>query len=338
MKGRNNHSMKLSYSLTVILFFFLHTGLHALTMDWSFVGNPGNVADTEVMSDGTTGYGSVDYVYQIGTYEVTNSQYCEFLNAVAVTDTYGLYNTNMAAYYGGIVRSGTQGTYHYTVQTGKGNRPVNYVSWHDCLRFANWMHNGQPSGLQNSDTTEDGAYTFSGATAVSGRNSDALVWLTSEDEWYKAAYYKGGGSHAGYWNYATQSDLMPILEPPPGGSNSVNAGGYPAGGNITNVGAYSGSVSAYGTYDQCGNLIEWNETIFGPTQWGLRGGSFDISAAAIAASSREKNNMYYTEGVSIGFRLATIPEPYTLLLLGLGGMMIRKKSRNIRILYSPVTN
>ena len=37
--------------------------------------------------------GSVGYNYNIGKYEVTAGQYTEFLNAVARTDTYGLYNT-----------------------------------------------------------------------------------------------------------------------------------------------------------------------------------------------------------------------------------------------------
>jgi hypothetical protein len=31
----------------------------AVTIDWVIVRNPGNAPDTEVMADGTTGYGSV---------------------------------------------------------------------------------------------------------------------------------------------------------------------------------------------------------------------------------------------------------------------------------------
>ena len=42
------------------------------------------------------GYGSVAYTYQMGKYDVTVGQYCQFLNAVAKTDTYGLYNGSMA--------------------------------------------------------------------------------------------------------------------------------------------------------------------------------------------------------------------------------------------------
>src|SRR4051812_9590794 len=60
------------------------------------VGNPGNPADTEIMTDATTGYGSVPYSYRLGKYETTAGQYTEFLNAVADTDTYGLYNTAMS--------------------------------------------------------------------------------------------------------------------------------------------------------------------------------------------------------------------------------------------------
>ena len=79
-----------------------------------------NPPDTAVMNDGTTGYGSVSYVYQIGEYDVTVGQYCQFLNAVAKTDSYGLYNSNMATDYAtiGIARSGSSGSYSYSVAGG----------------------------------------------------------------------------------------------------------------------------------------------------------------------------------------------------------------------------
>ena len=89
----------------------------AVTFDWATVGNPGNTPDTEVMNDGTTGYGGVDYTYRISKTEVTNAQYTEFLNAVADTDTNSLYNTSMdSTTFGGITRSGSSGSFTYAVK------------------------------------------------------------------------------------------------------------------------------------------------------------------------------------------------------------------------------
>ncbi len=92
------------------------------------VGNPGNVADP------LTGYGSVGYAYQMGKYDVTVGQYCQFLNAVAATDTYGLFDPGMAANYPTIkiTQSGSSGSYSYAV-TGSDSQGVNCpifdVSW-----------------------------------------------------------------------------------------------------------------------------------------------------------------------------------------------------------------
>ncbi len=164
------------------------------------VGDLGNADDTQ-----GDGYGGVDYEYRIGKYEVTNAQYAEFLNAVAASDPHGLYNTGMAGGFGGITRSGSSGSYVYSTIAGRANMPVNFVSWYDTLRFANWMHNDQPTGAQDPTTTEDGAYDMALGSSVV-RKPGALMFLTSEDEWYKAAYYKGAGTGAGYWDYPTETD------------------------------------------------------------------------------------------------------------------------------------
>lgn len=68
-----------------------------VVVDWAPVEAPGNAADASVMEDGTSGYGSVAYVYRIGRFEVTNAEYAELLNAVAATDTHDLYDTRMGA-------------------------------------------------------------------------------------------------------------------------------------------------------------------------------------------------------------------------------------------------
>ena len=86
------------------------------------VRNAGNPSDPISHSN----YGTVDYEYRIGKYEVMNAQYAEMLNAVAASDSHGLYNTNMASY--GITRSGLSGNYVYSVNVDWGNKPVNYIS------------------------------------------------------------------------------------------------------------------------------------------------------------------------------------------------------------------
>ena len=72
----------------------------AINIETVFVGNPGNAGEPSGSSaPGGHGpaaiVGAVDYTYKMGKYEVTAGQYTAFLNAVAATDTYGLYNTSM---------------------------------------------------------------------------------------------------------------------------------------------------------------------------------------------------------------------------------------------------
>lgn len=65
------------------------TGLASLS--FVTVGNPGNASDPA--TGGTLR--SVGYTYQMGKYDVTLGQYTTFLNDVAKTDTFGLYNSYM---------------------------------------------------------------------------------------------------------------------------------------------------------------------------------------------------------------------------------------------------
>ena len=193
----------------------------AITIDTVPVGNTGNA------NDPATGnlYGGVTHAYRIDKHEVTVGQYAAFLNAVAKTDTHALYNTLMATRVNiaGIARSGASGSFSYS-PIGSANRPVTYVSWGDAARFANWLHNGQPTGAQDAGTTEAGAYTLNGATtdaalgAVS-RNANAQWFLPSDSEWYKAAYHQPmaqGGDSDDYWSYPMRSNSVPYSDQPPG--------------------------------------------------------------------------------------------------------------------------
>ncbi|MHC4063105.1 MAG: formylglycine-generating enzyme family protein [Planctomycetota bacterium] len=287
------------------------------------VGNPGNADDTH-----GDGYGGVAYTYNIGKYEVTAGQYTEFLNAVAATDTYGLYNTNMDSTSQGcqITQNGTSGSYTYDfsgrpsgTEADWADRPVNYVSWGDAARFANWLHNGQPTGPQDLTTTEDGSYFLNGATSHAAlmlitREPDATWVIPSEDEWYKAAYHYNNGVTGNYWDYPTKSDTTPTSEAPPGtdmtdGSANYYGSGYAIGGPYwrTEVGAYDAkpSDSPYGTFDQGGNVWEWNEAVIG-TNRGLRGGSFDYWDDLLHASDRYGSGPTI-ETYSLGFRVSEVP-------------------------------
>ena len=229
------------------------------------VGNPGNAADPATGSL----YGSVPYTYNIGKYDVTVGQYCQFLNAVAATDSYGLYNSIMATYYPtiAITQSGSPGSYSYSVTGNYSqgvNCPVFAVTWGDAARFCNWLQNGQPTGAEGPGTTETGAYTLNGATSQSAlmaiaRNPGAIDFIPSDNEWYKAAYYDptlGGGS-GGYWLYPTKSNTAPGNTLPDTGNNAnCYNGGYTDPTNLlTPVGAFVDSPSAYGTYDQGGDVV-----------------------------------------------------------------------------------
>jgi len=307
----------------------------AITIDTVHVGNPGNTADTRY---DTTGYGSVSYAYDIGTYEVTAGQYTAFLNAVAATDTYSLYNTSMSdtSYGSGITRSGSSGGYSYTVDPAFVNRPVNYVSFWDATRFANWLSNGQPTGAQDNTTTEDGAYTLT-TTGIDNntitRNANAKWVVTGENEWYKAAYYDptlNGGS-GGYYDYPTSSDTAPGRDLADVSGNNANYYGDPypidSGKYTTVAGEFQNSDSPYGTFDQCGNVWEWNEAIITELYRGLRGGSFSDVASNLAASHRD-STYPYNESYLTGFRVASLPEPGScvmVLCLASAALMRRRR-------------
>lgn len=292
-----------------------------VTIGTSLVGNLGN------LNDSSTGnlYGGVEYNYRIGATEITNEQYVAFLNAIAASDVLGLYNANMGSDpRGGISRSGASGSFVYATRFGMGNKPVNFVSWYDALRFANWLNNGQWTG-----DTETGAYTILGGTATPSnglnitRNSSATWFLPSENEWYKSAYYQPatqGGDEDNYWLYPTASNETPTLatadETGEIGNPGANVANYNHGadwngqdGNVTTVGgAGLASQSFYGTSDQGGNLWEWNEALIGGSARGLRGGSAVDDAPRLRSSTRF-SFIPSTEGVTFGFRVAAVVGP-----------------------------
>jgi formylglycine-generating enzyme len=304
----------------------------AVIIDTVPVGDVGNAADT------ATGYGQVNYAYNIGKYEVTAGQYTAFLNAVGRVDAHALYNSGMSTIFGsGITRSGggtSANPYTYSVASDFTDRPVNYVRFWDACRFTNWLQNGQGNG-----DTETGAYTLTPTGIANNTITRNTGWqwaVTSEDEWYKAAYYKGGGTNAGYWLYPTKNDTAPgrnMSDPLPGNNANIWPGGTSTspidnGHFTTVVGEFQNSASPYGTFDQGGNVNEWNEAITGASLRGMRGGWYDGNTNPLRATQRAAGTVSY-ENYDVGFRVSQVPEPASIAILAfcVTGLLPRRRDR-----------
>jgi sulfatase modifying factor 1 len=330
---------RLLLALSALLF---SVAAHAAPVyDWVTVGDPGNEADT---TGSPNPAGAVADSFQIMKFEFTNQQYADFLNSVAATDTYSLYSTNMGSNVrGGITRSGSSGSYTYAAKSNMGDKPVNLVSWWDAARVSNWLMNGGTS----SSSTETGAYTLSGSTSGNAPavNPGATFYIPTENHWYKAAYYKGGGTNAGYWDYATQSDTAAtaVTADATGIGSAGSTGNFAnfdgaadwngQNGHVTAVGT-NGGASYYGAFDMSGNLYEWNDLdgTAGSSR-GARGGNWRDSAVYLSSSASFTISLG-AENYDLGFRLASpvaVPEPTTCVMalagLGCGGYSIFRRRK-----------
>lgn len=291
------------------------------------IANPNNP------NDPLTGIGSIDYTYQIGKYDVTISQYAAFLNAVAKTDKYFLYDERMATDLNsaGITRSGSEGNYSYKVMDNggySGNRPITYITWFNAARFANWMANGQPVGVEDSTTTENGAYNLNGAITGDAIAKNVInpntgkapsYYIPKYNEWYKAAYYspKLNNGSGGYYLYATESNAAPgnVIGDKPNQANNFPSSTfsvtqsptylYATQNYLTDVGAFTNSSSYYGTFDQNGNVYQWNDLDGTPAPYrGLAGGYWFSGAYSMQATIYNTNVPDKTDN-GVGFRLAS---------------------------------
>jgi len=298
----------------------------AVTIDTRTINNVGNAGNS------TNGLGGVSYVYQMGRFEVTNSQYAEFLNAVGRSNTNNIYNASMGtdAVNGGITQSGASGAFVYTVKSGFANKPVNYLNWYSAARFANWMHNGQTTNVASMET---GSYTINNVASgpVLTRTANATWVIPTLNEWIKAGFHNNAGlTSSSYTQYATNSNTAPTASV--SNLTVANSANYNAVSTATvAVGSYTNSVSAYGMFDMMGNVTEMTESIQATSGTGLNrynqmSGGFSSLATSFAANySLAMTTPLYSgtaaANSSLGFRLAKVepvPEPGTIALAGVG--------------------
>lgn len=291
------------------------------------VGDPGNTAaETAEVSS----VGSVQSSFRIAVHEVTVAQYTAFLNSVApirnrtnrtvVDSLYNRASMGRPKNVSGISRQGkgTVASPFVYAPVGNGDHPMVNVTWLSAARFANWLHNGATNGAD----TETGAYTLNGRTRDAAevvRSDVAKWWIPNENEWFKAAYYKAGGTSAGYHSFPTRNDSPPSNDNP-AAANQANfrlsnqtfcvtqTNAFDRGQNyLTPVGFFTNSPGPYGTFDQAGNVQEWTDTeIFQRRRAArvLRGGSWQTNLDTLRPRSTARAN---SAANTAGFRLVSAP-------------------------------
>ena len=279
------------------------TSGNEFTIDFVGIGNTGNAADT-------TSFGAVPYEYRVGTYEITQ-------DAITKATASGMSNVTAGAW--------------------SGNQPAATISWYEAAAFVNFL---------NTSSGKTAAYnlTFSGSWSMAlwsseqawtaggtnlYRNKDAFYFLPSENEWYKAAYYNPAGSN--YFLYPTASSLLPVAV-----DSGIDAGTavYNNAASVPAIVDSAGGLSPYGTMGQGGNVFEWNESAFDGSNSSssegraFRGGSWFLSEGFLRSSFRLSGDPAF-ENNGFGFRVASVPEPstYVLVLMGAGALYLWKRRK-----------
>jgi formylglycine-generating enzyme required for sulfatase activity len=239
------------------------------------IGSAGNAADTANYGI----YGDVAYTYRISATEVTIA---EFMASGAGNGNENYWN------------AGTR-----TVGTAA---PASYVSLYEAMKYCNYLTSGN---------VDNGAYVFGGGVYQSTDRASAVITygtvfaVPTEDEWYKAAYFKPDAS--GYSLYANGQETAP----------SGTEANYDANGNNMAWVVGNGAAEQNGTFDMMGNVFEWMETSSGVD----RGGSYNGNESFLRSSFRSVD---YQGGESsyFGFRIVAIPEPASVMMISLGGLVI----------------
>ena len=305
------------------------SGGNQFIIDFVTIGDPGNPVDTGTTGSYFSSYGAVGYTFRMGTYEVSRDMITK-ANATVGSGGGGLGITlqDMASFGGNI-----------------GTRPATGVNWNEAARFVNWLNTSQSYAPAYKFTLQPGdvGYTANANIALwqAGdpgydasnpyRNSAAYYFLPSENEWYKAAFYSGSGST--YYDYATQQNAPTT----PTEVGSGTADGSVVYGQFSVTGPanidLAGGLSHYGTMGQNGNVWELQESAFtapndNPSVGrAVRGGAWGGPEFNLRSSFRSFGDPTLEDN-SVGFRVASVPEPScAVLMIGSGLILLARRRR-----------
>ena len=223
------------------------------------------------------GYGIMNYDYQMGKHEITQSKFDAFSSDVGfAANTYA--------------------------HTSGANRPANETSWFEAAQFVNWLNTSQ--GHQAAYDITDSVIDITGSTfnvwdssvAVNGgtnlyRHKDAVYFMPSEDEWVNAAYWNSTNIQT----YAAVGDTVPTQT-----QTNYNDGNGEAVGRpdyLLDVG--SGGEEINGTYDMMVNVwecqeISWDATHSNTEARSFRGGAFYSGSYDLRASIRGSSSYEFS--------------------------------------------
>ena len=216
-------------------------------MEWGNEVPPGGFLmgqDGGAEGSGPSRHVNIPWSYWLSKYEITNQQYCDFLNAAITSGkvridgsaaVYSVMGTQVMPHLGGsylLLNIGDDKDIRWNVNNfevvgGCSNFPVR-VTWYGAMMFASFYGYDLPTEAEWEK-------------AVRGPDHD------DQDEHLK--YPWGNDLTSGYGNYKKSGDPY------------ENRGTTPVGfynGNQTPVGP--DTINGYGLYDVCGNVAEWTLT------------------------------------------------------------------------------
>ena len=293
-------------------------GQDAFSLEFVSIGNAGNAADT---TGNPNPSGAVSYAYNIGKHEINRRS----IDKANIGGGLGITMTDMTNYGGNA-----------------GNKPATGVSWNEAARFVNWLNTS--SGYEaaykftttgSNDYNELWLPTDAGYNASNPyRNSNARYFITSNDEWYKAAYFNP--LTATYSDYANGTNTKPSQDQAGAIYGTIGGFAFPGPYDVDAAGA----LSSYGTMAQGGNVWEWTESALdlvndSATEKRIyRGGAWTSSAVGFDLNASDRSSKFGQYGeYNLGFRVGStsvVPAPGALALLGMSGVLARGRRRMAR--------